>query len=452
MRSYGLTVFGFGLLFSFCTATSFSEPLSSHVEQSARAEPVEQRVLASDAATTAHMGVAVAIDGNTAAIGAELATSGGVAEAGAVYIFEKVDDRWQETFKLGSDQIAPWEFFGHAVALEGNTLMVSALAATVDAVSGAGAVHMFRRNSDGQWAHGGLLSADDSIASDIFGGAIALEGNALVVGASQVSDEDSLYHGAAYLFQQDSDGVWSQRQRLLASDVSAWSFFGMAVEISGSEVVVSAPMETVAGVQRRGAVYVFRQNSDGLWVEVQKLLSDDGGMAHQAFGSAVSVDGNVMVVGSQWATIDAVQNVGAAYVFHRNSDGVWQQVQKLTGSAAIFNDHFGNSVSLRGHQLLVGAYYSNIAPVNSLQGSAYLFEANSDGVWSEVNRFVASDGQACDQMGVSVAQGDDVSVVGAHYATPYQTFEEGAVYFYGQHAGTDQLLASGFELLPANPC
>ena len=116
------------------------------------------------------------------------------------------------------------------------------------------------------------------------------------------------------------DPTWTQQQELTASDAAMNDDLGFSVSVSGDTAVIGA-----SGVNNgQGAAYVFVRNG-GVWTQQQKLTASDGA-AQDMFGTSVSVDGNTAVIGAHGQRCQ-----GAAYVFVRNS-GVWTQQQKLTAA------------------------------------------------------------------------------------------------------------------------
>ncbi len=77
--------------------------------------------------------------------------------------------------------------------------------------------------------------------------------------------------------------------------------------------------------------------------ETQKLLPSDGA-EYDYFGGSVSVSGDWVLIGS-WLDDDG-DNSGSAYVFARQTDGSWVQQQKLSASDGAAYKNFGGSVSL----------------------------------------------------------------------------------------------------------
>ncbi len=102
--------------------------------------------------------------------------------------------------------------------------------------------------------------------------------------------------GSAYVFVR-SGGVWSQQQKLVASDAAAFDQFGTSVAISGETVVVGATVDDgTAGIDQ-GSAYVFVR-SGGVWSQQQKLEASDAA-AVDLFGFSVAISGETVVVGAQ---------------------------------------------------------------------------------------------------------------------------------------------------------
>ena len=155
-------------------------------------------------------GWSVALDGDRALVGAiEVAFQGGGA-----FVFERGPDGWAQTALLLSDDFSD-QRLGSAVALDGDRLVVTSLSRTGGL---PGRVHVFE--SDGtDWVRTQIIAAPSPQASS-FGHAVALDGDRLVVGAYGADGGA----GAAYVYDA-LDGAWSLTDRLAApgADGFGWS-------------------------------------------------------------------------------------------------------------------------------------------------------------------------------------------------------------------------------------
>src|SRR6266436_5115753 len=70
---------------------------------------------------------------------------------------------------------------------------------------------------------------------------------------------DNSFQGAAYLFA-NSNGTWSEGQKLTASDGLPGDEFGYRVVLTDNTLLVGAFTATVGGVVSQGAAYVFNQS------------------------------------------------------------------------------------------------------------------------------------------------------------------------------------------------
>jgi hypothetical protein len=152
------------------------------------------------------------------------------------------------------------------------------------------------------------------------------------------------------------------------------------------------------------------------------------------FGIAVAVSGNTVVVGAHFEDSNAtgvngnqsdnsVDESGAVYVFTYN-ELAWSQQAYLKASNTDFNDRFGSSVAISGDTIAVGAFgeSSNATGINGDQtndlasnsGAVYIF-TRTGSTWSQQAYLKASNTEANDQFGFSLAIEDDTVVVGAQY-------------------------------------
>ena len=119
------------------------------------------------------------------------------------------------------------------------------------------AVYVFRFDGT-SWSQEAKLTASDAKPKDEFGFSVAIDGDRIVVGA-RLGDDGAKDTGAAYVFARTGT-VWSEDLKLSASDGAKGDFFGEAVSVFGSTVLVGAPRDDDAGVSS-GSVYVYEMTS-----------------------------------------------------------------------------------------------------------------------------------------------------------------------------------------------
>ncbi len=293
------------------------------------------------------------------------------------------------------------------------------------------------------------LVAPDGVAGDFFGYSVSVDGDTVIVGAR--GGDDTIEPGSAYVFVRDpATGIWSQQQKLTASDGRKWDYFGQSVSISGDTAMVGAAESNMTG-----AVYVFVRNpTTGNWTERQKLLASDSYFGDN-FGGSVAISGDTAIIGADGDDYTGgLADYGAVYVFVRNpTTGNWTERQKLLASdnSYIWGSKFGGSVAIDGDMLIAGAMYNN--DNGDYSGAAYVFMRNSStGDWTEQQELLASDGARDDHFGESVSISGDTAMVGATGNNGINGTFSGSVYVYvrdpdtGDWTEQQKLTASGSTL------
>ncbi|MEE2682073.1 MAG: hypothetical protein VX641_06845 [Planctomycetota bacterium] len=141
-------------------------------------------------------------------------------------------------------------WFGHALALEGDTLVAS----SPRWKNSRGSVDVFKVDASGDWVHSQSLGVfPDSLSS--FGTGLRLEGDVLLVLASMPK-----VPGSAYLFRRGGEGLFKRDSMFgLASAEESRSGFGASGSIStcGERIMVGAPLSSSDGTGRAGAVLMY---------------------------------------------------------------------------------------------------------------------------------------------------------------------------------------------------
>lgn len=250
----------------------------------------------------------------------------------------------------------------------------------------------------------------NALNGDQFGSAAALDANTAVVGAPFADDRGS-NSGAVVVYHVTLDSNNTQINSLEAilhgSDSLPEDAFGSAVAISGDVILVSAPGADTTGINSNsGAVYIFRK-TNGNWVQEKKLVPT----ANEGFGAAVAVSGNFAFVGAP-ENDDVATDSGAVYVYnYRGSSTGWSYLQTLLAPNGTLSDAFGKAVAAFQDQVIVGAPAHSLKIVN--YGSAHIFKFNN-GMYQTDAILTRANGDALsDQFGAAVDINANYAVVGA---------------------------------------
>lgn len=371
------------------------------------------KLTALDAFEEDELGGAVDVDADLALIGARDDDDAGT-DSGAAYLFARDEggaDAWGELLKLTASDAAAGDELGAAVALDGDLIAVGAPGESGD----AGAVYLFARDEGGPDAWGQIrkLTAADAAAGDEFGGALALDGDLLVVG-SRLDDDAGSASGSAYVFGRHEGGIdaWGQVEKLLPADGSTGDQFGYAVAVAGDRALVGAPFDNAAGSDS-GSAYFFERDLGGpdRWGQVAKLEAPDRDAVDE-FGTAVALAGDSLAIGAP-GDDDAGLDAGAVHIFDLGGNGLWSRTAKVLASDAATEDAFGAALVGRGDILAVGAPFDNEA--SSDTGAVYLRgrDVGGAGAWGEIKKLTALDADAGDALGTAVAFDGRTVVAGA---------------------------------------
>lgn len=405
--------------------------------------------------------------------------------SGAAYVFVRTSAGWQQQAYLKPNNTETYDYFGNEVAISGDTIVVAAdeesSASTSDPQNNsafvAGAVFVFVR-SNGIWTRQAYLKAPEPEEYDFFGSSIAIDGDTLVVTArgddsssrgvgGDPTNNGRQDSGAAFVFVR-SGTTWSRQAFLKADNADADDGLGDSVAISGNTIVVGAVIESggATGVNgdgtsntalESGAAYVFVR-SGANWSQ-QAYLKASNAQAGDYFGFSVDIDGDTIVVGADGEDSsipginpvhnDSSQDVGAAYVFVR-SGTTWTEQAYLKASNAESADLFGNAVAVEGDVVAVGTFaedsggnaFTANPDDNSAPGAGAVYVFTRRGMtWSETSYLKAPVSETNDYFGARVAMSRGVLVIGAPNEdssatgingsqTNNNSFESGAVYVF----------------------
>lgn len=289
---------------------------------------------------------------------------------------------------------SPWQGLILAAAVAGNAAAQTA----TDDVAVQAAEHDVAAQSAATYIKASNPGVDDQFGGSavLLGVSVALSGDGatLAVGSrledsaatgidGDQDDNSARNAGAAYVFGLAANGGWRQDAYVKASNSGPGDQFGFAVALSddGATLAVSANLEDSAAtgvngdphdnsMENSGAVYVFRRGDEG-WRQEAYVKAFNTGEPEDGdnFGYALglSADGNTLAVGATGedgsgasangdGSDNSARGAGAVYVFVREG-GDWTQQAYLKASNADATDLFGVSIAISddGNTLVIGA-------------------------------------------------------------------------------------------------
>lgn len=305
---------------------------------------------------------------------------------------------------LGADTAAG-DDFGSAVALDGDTLLVGARLHDLPGAADAGAAYVFVRVA-GAWVEQARLVAPDAAAFDAFGVAVALDGDTAVVGASLDDHSGLVNAGSAWVFTR-AGADWSAQVRLQAPDAASSDAFGYALALQGDTLVVGAPSDDTQDGANAGSAWVFT-GSGAAWAPQAQLRASDA-QAWDFLGYAAALDGGTLLLGAPADDLPAGMDAGSARVF-TGAGAAWAEQALLAAAAGLDGDLFGQSVALDGETALLGAPLHDPDGVPDA-GAAFVF-VRAGSSWVEQARLVPAVVAPDDFGGTAVALSGGRALVG----------------------------------------
>lgn len=263
-------------------------------------------------------GSTVSMFGNTVLI-SDIESDEGAGNSGIAYLFDAISGNLLHT--LVNPTPAGGDLFGNAVAVSGDRALIGAFLDD-EGANNSGAAYLFDTTT-GNLVH--TFSNPTVAASDLFGSAVALDGDHVLISA-RLDDEGAPNSGVAHLFDAATGNLL---HTLVNPTPGTMDVFGVSVAMSGNNVLVSASADDEGG-SNSGAVHLFDATT-GNWV--QTIVNPTPGEG-DLFGNAVAIDGNTAIVGA-FGDDDGGANTGAAHVFRAEDSASVPEPGSVLGLVAI---------------------------------------------------------------------------------------------------------------------
>lgn len=335
---------------------------------------------ASDGAAYDDFGYSVDLDGDTAIVGAPRHDAG-ADQTGAAYVFVRDDggtDNWGEVQKLVASTAATEDQFGTVVAISGDVAVVGAHRKA----GYRGSAYVFERDAGGPnaWGEVAELIAPDASVDRYFGNAVDVSGDVIVVGEYRHWLNNLDRPGAAYVFSRDvgGPGNWGLVKMLIRGSSTDAFGYSVAINDTADTIVIGAPYDDNIGAQTiTGSADIMERDEGGTdnWGTVTTLYTT-GTSSDDQFGRSVGISGDLVIVGAFVEYMGSSD--GAIFVYRRDEGGpdAWGQDGKLTPSDSDPWNGLGYAVAIQGTTVLAGNHLDST--VGSSSGAAYVFEGIGD--------------------------------------------------------------------------
>jgi hypothetical protein len=299
--------------------------------------------------------------------------------AGAVYLFEVANNSHTQEQRLISSDGMDSDSFGTTIDIDGDLLVVGAPQDDISGNQDAGSAYLFKRGTNGQYSEIAKLLPEESQSGASFGYAVAIENGVIAVGAITqkivTNGNDKRNVGSVFIFKSTTSGEFSFIQKIEPpSKTFNQNNFGAALTLNDNLLVISEP-NPVNNDWNSGAVHLFRIKNDGTAGLTSSIYSPNP-RSYGKFGHSVAIDGDRLVIGAPGEDSDNGSQSGVVYVYQILEDGRVRLLESLIHPTGKANDQFGQSLSISGLNILVGAPGYDLDNDRWNAGSAVLFRAS----------------------------------------------------------------------------
>eukprot|EP00184_Porphyridium_aerugineum_P002176 CAMPEP_0184695800 /NCGR_PEP_ID=MMETSP0313-20130426/3324_1 /TAXON_ID=2792 /ORGANISM="Porphyridium aerugineum, Strain SAG 1380-2" /LENGTH=618 /DNA_ID=CAMNT_0027154325 /DNA_START=224 /DNA_END=2080 /DNA_ORIENTATION=+ len=324
-----------------------------------------------------HFGYRISVSNETMAVIAQYGDEHPSNQPGSLFIFNAsiAQNEWFQVQEIKAPADLANYFFGESVSIYASWIVVGAPSKSEDT---AGKVLMYQYKENTWIKRADIASLHVNVTDYMFGWAVALFENTLVISSPTFPERSGLIHVFKYIGTTWQFDQFLQPSR---SDLQLEDFFGYSLALTDDWLIVGAP-----GVNNEsGCVYTFKTNEFGQFSQSQRLLSTFDNQLPSFLGTSVAAFNLSMIAGAPLDTNDnSAENatqVGAVYVYRLGS--TWVQSKRVFAPEPAATQYFGISVSIDQESFLVGVDPDD----NTTESAAYRF-AYEGGAWSYAETLV----------------------------------------------------------------
>jgi len=196
-------------------------------------------------------GIAVDIDNDYIIVGAYL----GYDYQGAAYIYQKQESDWKQIELFKSPVLDQISHFGYAVSINDHYAAVGSKSERqVANIRNTGAVYVYQRNEN-TWEQMPKLLEDDLQKDDKFGVSLALEGNILAVGGTKL-DSNIENSGAVNIYRIEENSFTFLR-KIAAQQPHFEDYYASSLAMTHDMILIGAELYSNSNGNRTGGAYFY---------------------------------------------------------------------------------------------------------------------------------------------------------------------------------------------------
>ena len=270
------------------------------------------------------------------------------------------------------------EHFGTAVDAHQWLMVV-----TASGYRGQGGLAIYELGSDSKWRESQWIPKPDRVPDQEqnFGFSVATNGQQIVVGARNDSDDSERSRGSASIYEKSDTGNWERSAKLTDDDGMRFEQFGYRVSISedGNWIGVMSLSFRDQGrndLHRKcGKLTLFKRGEDNLWIEHQTLRpinSDLPNMTLTQFGYGMAFSGDWLAVGAPASRSNDesdVDQTGIVFIYRLDSTSQkWKPRTQIKPRSP--GGRFGAAIAFGDSFLAVGSPYFGLKKA----GAVFIFD------------------------------------------------------------------------------
>ncbi len=369
-------------------------------------------------------GSAIAISGTRMVVGARLEDTGAT-NAGSAFVYELAGPSpATPSLILRNPNPSNGDEFGHATAISGSRVAVSAPYANPGDINDAGTVYVYDLQSATPHLPVLVLNNPEPAGSDQFGSALALSGDRLAVGV-RLDDALAANSGSAYVYDLASATPGTPWLTLRNPTPAISDFFGRSVALHQNVLVIGASADDT-GATDAGSAYVYDLTSADPGTPVL-TLNNPAPAAGDQFGFSVAVSGPIIVVGANTDDVGAA-DAGSVYVYDLTKPDPSLPAWTLPNPQPGANDQFGVAVAIEDRRVAVGAHLDDLSGITDA-GSVHVFDLESATPTVPELLLAAPGAEPGGQFGIALAISGERIVTGAAGADMV-AMDKGAAYVF----------------------
>jgi hypothetical protein len=318
---------------------------------------------------------------------------------GAVYVFELLNNSWQQVQKIPNPDAVRSDHFGRQIRMFNDQLFITA--ANLD---GPSRVEVYEKSGQ-NWLQVQTLEPPQPGGFPEFGNDLLLAGGQLLVGAPGEND----FTGVVYVYES-VNGMWQPSGSLVPAGLPPQAGFGSSLISTPQGLFITASIESQPGIEWGGAVYRFTNNG-GAWLFTDKLIpSVLNDRAY--FGAYLAYENDRLYVSSTGLENSSGIVNGAIHVFDLQQN--MAEVALIRQDETDYTRYFGAGMAVSNGRLVVSDYRFRNAVEQSRGRGLVLAVDNGYQVEAEL---VGPGGSAMAQTGEQVMTSGDWMMVDRTFIT-----------------------------------